>query len=334
MRTDPLSSNVAGRCRAAEHTKARSALPFAARWPGTIAVTLACGLLLFLGSGCAILGGSGGVDDEGPAGRPDPRAAQEPREPVREHPLSPEVERMLEKLSRVAALRETAPEEGPPPPPPEDTIDIWDRLVLDLDVYLNQPAHRIPLLELIETRGALEQELEADRRTWRLSAALESRIGSRLAYLEHRIEQEQTAEMAAVQARKEAVRLVWPMESVEVTSPFGWRRHPVDGVRRFHLGIDLRAIVGQAIVAAESGVVTWAGWRGGHGYHVEIEHGGGWMTRYSHLSNVMVRAGETVEKEDVLGFAGDSGRVTGPHLHFEVWRNGRAKDPMAAITRR
>jgi murein DD-endopeptidase MepM/ murein hydrolase activator NlpD len=108
------------------------------------------------------------------------------------------------------------------------------------------------------------------------------------------------------------------MPDGHVTSAFGWRRDPIDGVARFHRGIDIRAAYGQDIQAAGAGRVVSAGTEGGYGETVVIEHAGGLRTRYAHLSASLVTPGQEVTAGQVVGRAGRSGRATGTHLHFEV----------------
>jgi hypothetical protein len=115
-----------------------------------------------------------------------------------------------------------------------------------------------------------------------------------------------------------------------MTSPFGERFHPILGYMRFHKGVDLAAAAGTPIVAAADGRVLSAGWAGGYGRAVTIAHAGGIETRYGHMSRLAAYAGELVHRGEVIGYVGSSGLSTGPHLHFEVTRNGQAVDPMTA----
>jgi murein DD-endopeptidase MepM/ murein hydrolase activator NlpD len=116
-----------------------------------------------------------------------------------------------------------------------------------------------------------------------------------------------------------------------MTSGFGPRLHPVDGTESFHTGIDLRAPEGAPILAARGGVVTSAGPRGGYGNAVEIDHGGGLTTLYAHASQLNVAPGDTINPGDKVGEVGDTGKTTGPHLHFEVRVGGKAIDPKKAL---
>lgn len=116
-----------------------------------------------------------------------------------------------------------------------------------------------------------------------------------------------------------------------VTSRFGSRLHPVLGYRRFHAGIDFGASYGTGIVAADSGKVIFSGWYGGYGNSVIIDHGGGLTTLYAHASRLNVREGQTVSKGQSIAAVGSTGLSTGPHLHFEVRRNGSPIDPMGFL---
>ena len=118
-----------------------------------------------------------------------------------------------------------------------------------------------------------------------------------------------------------------------VTSAFGWRADPLTGEGRFHKGVDVRAAYGQQIPAVANGTVVSAGPAGDYGLSVVIEHGSGIRTRYAHLSEVKVKAGEAVARGQDIGRVGNSGRSTGPHLHFEVLAGGRPVDPVQAAAR-
>ncbi|MEH2267661.1 MAG: peptidoglycan DD-metalloendopeptidase family protein [Nostoc sp.] len=111
------------------------------------------------------------------------------------------------------------------------------------------------------------------------------------------------------------------------SSPFGWRMHPILGYRRFHAGLDFAASYGSKIRAADSGTVIFAGWYGGYGRAVIIDHGKGITTLYGHTSELYVTEGQTVERGQAIGAVGSTGFSTGPHLHFEVRRNGTPVDP-------
>jgi murein DD-endopeptidase MepM/ murein hydrolase activator NlpD len=113
-----------------------------------------------------------------------------------------------------------------------------------------------------------------------------------------------------------------------ISSYYGWRVHPIFGTRRMHAGLDLAAIGGTPIYAAEAGTVIIAGIRGGYGNAVVIDHGGGLATLYAHQSRLTVSVGESVSAGERIGFVGCTGYCTGDHLHFEVHINGKHTDPL------
>ena len=117
--------------------------------------------------------------------------------------------------------------------------------------------------------------------------------------------------------------------SGRVTSGFGSRFHPILGYARFHKGVDLGASAGTPIVAAADGRVVAAGWHGGYGRQVAIAHLDGVQTSYGHMSRIAAYPGEMVRRGQVIGYVGSTGLSTGPHLHFEVTKNGRPVNPMS-----
>ncbi len=131
--------------------------------------------------------------------------------------------------------------------------------------------------------------------------------------------------------KKEAFPIGNPVKSGHLSSKFGWRTDPFTGRRKFHHGIDLAARRGAKVVAAASGLVTWAGKRGGYGNLVEITHADGYVTRYGHSSKILVSRGEMVRRGQPIARVGSTGRSTGPHLHYEVLLNGKKVDPIKYI---
>ena len=120
----------------------------------------------------------------------------------------------------------------------------------------------------------------------------------------------------------------WPVPSCTyLTSRFGLRVHPVYGTTKSHTGIDIGAESGATIVAADGGTVTMAGVNSGYGNCVMIDHGNGYKTLYGHMSSIAVSNGQTVSKGDTIGYVGSTGISTGPHCHFEVWKDGSRIDP-------
>jgi murein DD-endopeptidase MepM/ murein hydrolase activator NlpD len=119
-----------------------------------------------------------------------------------------------------------------------------------------------------------------------------------------------------------------------MSSGFGKRVDPFSGQMAWHAGVDFAGREGSEVVAVASGVVTYADKRHGYGLMVEINHGDGYVTRYGHHEAVTVAVGDIVKKGEVVGSMGSSGRSTGPHVHFEVLKNGRHVDPKAYVARR
>ncbi|MER8580039.1 M23 family metallopeptidase [Mesorhizobium sp. M1423] len=134
--------------------------------------------------------------------------------------------------------------------------------------------------------------------------------------------------------KKEARRLPLanPAPGHSVTSPFGVRTDPILGTAALHSGMDFRAPVGMPAKVTAAGVVVKAGWNGGYGRMVEVDHGNGFVTRYGHLSKIDVAVGQKLDAGDIIGKTGNSGRSTGPHLHYEVRHNGEAIDPLRFLT--
>jgi murein DD-endopeptidase MepM/ murein hydrolase activator NlpD len=112
-----------------------------------------------------------------------------------------------------------------------------------------------------------------------------------------------------------------------VSSQFGWRQDPLTGIQRFHKGVDIAVAYGHDVKAAAKGTVAFAGVQNGYGETVVIDHPDGRQTRYAHLSEPLVHAGDAVAEGQIVGKSGNSGRSTGPHLHFEVLVHGHPVDP-------
>jgi len=119
---------------------------------------------------------------------------------------------------------------------------------------------------------------------------------------------------------------IWPLKGT-ITSAFGRRIHPVSGDESYHEGIDIAGASGKKVYAAGSGEISFLGWFGDYGRLIIIDHGDGIETRYGHLSDYDAAEGDYVHAGDVIGYVGQSGNVTGPHLHFEVRRDGDPVNP-------
>jgi murein DD-endopeptidase MepM/ murein hydrolase activator NlpD len=128
-------------------------------------------------------------------------------------------------------------------------------------------------------------------------------------------------------AGRQASAMAWPV-AARITSGFGVRIHPILRFARFHRGIDFGAGHGTPIVAAADGRVSRAGWAGGYGRQVRLVHAGGIVTSYSHMSRAVAEPGSFVRQGQLIGYVGSSGLSTGPHLHYEVYRNGVAVNPL------
>jgi murein DD-endopeptidase MepM/ murein hydrolase activator NlpD len=322
-------------------------------------------LLALLGGGCA---GSGAVKmsfaDAGLAGRPTPapgpargaaaaRVAasagaeaapadtafaedeHEPTPPVAtpapesiaaEAPSGPPIDAVLLRFAAEARDRR-----GRLPPGrgfPAEASAAWTALAAELDGYLARALPETPLLELVRARVTVEAEWDYDeRRFGPAPAPIRALVGSRAERFGRRIDTARALGMGLF-ARVAPPRLRWPIEDAGISSLFGMRRHPLDGRRRMHHGVDFASGTGRVVAAAGEGYVVRAGWMGGYGLVVEIRHPGDLTTRYGHLSALLCAPGDAVDPGQPLGLVGRTGRATGPHLHFEVWRGGEPADPL------
>ena len=195
------------------------------------------------------------------------------------------------------------------------------RLETDRESYMTMVAN-------LEATG---EQLEAELREREVAAAArEAAAAERAAIARAAAARGATTGATAGPAPASAGAMQWPVIA-PVTSPFGWRTHPVFGTRRFHAGMDIGAPDRTPIGAATDGVVVSAGWRGGYGNAVVIDHGGGVTTTYAHQSSVAVSAGQRVSRGQTIGYVGSTGYSTGPHVHFEVRVNGSPTNPMAYL---
>lgn len=132
------------------------------------------------------------------------------------------------------------------------------------------------------------------------------------------------ADTAAVVSRAIVSRFIWPSQG-EISSPFGWRWG------RLHAGVDIANDIGTYVMATRAGRIIWAGWKGGYGYSVMIDHGGGYVSLYGHLDNYFVERGQYVRGGQRIASMGSTGNSTGPHLHFEIQKEGEPIDPMGML---
>jgi murein DD-endopeptidase MepM/ murein hydrolase activator NlpD len=125
---------------------------------------------------------------------------------------------------------------------------------------------------------------------------------------------------------------VWPVRG-QVSSGYGYREHPKFGDQKFHSGVDIIAPQGTPVKTTADGIVSYSGSSEGSGNTVVIEHGHGFSTAYAHNLRNLVRVGQRVKREDVIAITGSTGISTGPHVHYEIWKNGRHVNPKAYLGR-
>jgi murein DD-endopeptidase MepM/ murein hydrolase activator NlpD len=228
--------------------------------------------------------------------------------------------------------------------------DVFDAFQL---LQLEEERQRASVLEkqqqsqrLLQRLRSERAQLETDRDTASrlLTAAqdqalyVEELLASIRADIAHHEEHKEGLEADAAALQREIERLAsregvapsilsWPL-SGGVSSPFGHRVHPILGVRKLHTGIDINGSSGAPIAAAATGRVILAQTYGGYGRAVVIDHGGGLATLYAHQSQIAVSVGQSVDRGQLVGYVGCSGSCTGPHLHFEVRKNGAPVDPL------
>lgn len=134
-------------------------------------------------------------------------------------------------------------------------------------------------------------------------------------------------------AQAEAIPSGRPITSGWLSSHYGYRNDPFTGQRAWHQGVDFAGKAGDEVIAVASGVVSWSGDRSGYGTMVEVAHGDGLVTRYAHTAENLVEIGDLVRQGEPVALMGSTGRSTGPHVHFEVFKHGRPVDPSSYIRR-
>lgn len=192
--------------------------------------------------------------------------------------------------------------------------------------------------EAIQIILDLENDLENRQAEYDAIMAAEDAANATIDKLVAELEAQRAAEAAAAAAAaggssgggsaNASGSFLWPVASyVYVSSRFGLRVHPITGQTKSHTGIDIASNQGTAVYASDGGSVTLAGWNGGYGNCIMIDHGNGYVTLYGHLSSISVSVGQTVSQGATIGAVGSTGNSTGPHLHFEVLKNGTRIDP-------
>ncbi|MBI5497151.1 MAG: M23 family metallopeptidase [Deltaproteobacteria bacterium] len=190
---------------------------------------------------------------------------------------------------------------------------------------------------LMRTRMTLETEFQMDQRRHRqVSPELTAQVKETLAEVDERVRELRSLStgfaMEDTGPFEGTVTLRHPVQLVNITSYFGRRRDPI--VRRqtrFHAGVDLAGWEGTLVMSAGPGVVAYSDWQGGGGNHVIVVHPNGYRTHYSHLSKILVEQGTPVDEGTPIGLMGQTGRSTGPHLHFSVSRHGGFVDPLEVL---
>ncbi|MCC7381625.1 MAG: M23 family metallopeptidase [Deltaproteobacteria bacterium] len=216
---------------------------------------------------------------------------------------------------------------------PKEMEILWHDLLGRIDAQLSLDDRVFSRRLLIQTRVTAEAERElTERRYGPCPEVIVQRLDRVFALVAHHIRKlrspEEAARLASAASRPE---MEWPVSPVLVTSGFGYRRDPIEEDIRFHSGLDLWANEGDLVTASAPGRVVHAGWLGGYGRAVIVQHPGSFQTVYGHLGQILVGSGAAVDGGSPIGFVGSSGRSTGPHLHFEVRREGRAIDPHDAV---
>ncbi len=221
-------------------------------------------------------------------------------------------------------------------------IDHYGELQDDVDAAQEQLEEQQAAAE--QARAAAEaqrqevERLRAEHEPARAAAEAEEATEAQVLNTISTQKDQWESQLAALQAEQAALAggvsrgsgngvLKWPCDG-GVVSGFGYRVHPISGTRRLHTGVDINCAYGAPISAAGSGIVIEAGWRGGYGNAVVIDHGDGLATLYGHQSQLAVSPGQQVSTGEVIGYVGSTGYSTGPHLHWEVWVNGTPVDPM------
>lgn len=175
----------------------------------------------------------------------------------------------------------------------------------------------------------IEADLEAHREEYLQLEAWEDEARKVFDEMAAELQRQKEQAAAAVPTIVGTGQFVWPTPSCYiVTSYYGSRMHPVYGYERMHTGIDIGAADGAAVVAADDGAVSYAGFMGGYGNCVMIDHGNGYTTLYAHLSTIGVSNGQTVSGGSTIGNVGSTGVSTGPHLHYEIREGGNCINPM------
>jgi len=182
------------------------------------------------------------------------------------------------------------------------------------------------LEERRRTQNNIQAEVQSRIDAWKADAAKLERAADDMTRLIQKKQAEALGFDPGVDGVESVKGFVFPKKG-HISSKFGPRRHPIFGSTASHPGVDITGRMGDPIWAAKAGRVIFAGWRGGYGNAVVIQHSGNITTLYAHMSALKIKSGDVVEAGEVIGLTGTTGFSTGPHLHFEVRVNGVPKDP-------
>ena len=235
-----------------------------------------------------------------------------------------------------------AADQPPAPVPPLPSVALpfgsgnaeWSAYLSRVERYLAAPSAG-DLGYLFRLRASLDAErwMAYSRKARALSPEVEDRLNETMVRIDDRIANSRTRARPgdslnlAMGGPPLTGPFVWPLERLQITSPYGYRRDPFLGRMRFHDGIDLSAPPGSVVHSAADGEVIHAGPRGLFGLTVVVDHRDGHRSLYAHLETLLVGRGSLVRRGDPIGQVGSTGRATGPHLHFSVYYRGRAVDP-------
>jgi len=248
--------------------------------------------------------------------------AQEPRAERPRTRLETATRELLAAIERETGERPALEPDAAPGPDPADARRLAKGWSAERTALASE------LMRALDTREGTVGTVRRARAALRWDLAL----GARWSAVDRRLVDAALAAADAALAPSEPSApaeptLDWPVDPVHVTSAFGLREDPLGDGERRHVGVDLAAAEGQRVLAAGDGTVVFCGRRGGYGLHAVVRHGPLLATRYAHLSRLAVREGQKVERGDLVGNAGQTGRATGPHLHFELWVDGVPTDP-------
>jgi len=201
---------------------------------------------------------------------------------------------------------------------------LWDQLLEDCGRWASLA--RDPRDAKLASNLAhwMEDQLALERRQYRLPPTLELRITEQIRFANSR-----SGSNTPVLITSRNFTPKWPVKDIVISSFFGERSDPMTGKKKRHNGVDFAVVIGTDVQAVAPGTVTQSERRGSYGHLVVIRHRGGWESRYAHLDKRAVKMGQKVSAGQVIAQSGNSGRSTGPHLHLELRKSGKAVDPLS-----